>query len=115
MGVASRRHDHQSKYPVKVVAEDHAIMQGFPKDWVTPKDELYIIEKLWPKAKVLTTSVSEKDKKAHPVVWTNDYHGTRVFGTTYGHSDDTFRDSTFIDLLAKGVVWAANKGNGEKE
>ncbi|MGK0189069.1 MAG: type 1 glutamine amidotransferase [Verrucomicrobiales bacterium] len=110
LGVTSRRHDHQSNYPVKVVAAEHAIMKGFPADWITPKDELYIIEKLWPTATVLATSVSEKDKKAHPVVWTNDYHGTRVFGTTYGHSDDTFRDSNFIGLLAKGIVWASGKG-----
>jgi uncharacterized protein len=110
LGVTSRRHDHQSNYPVKVVAEDHEAMKGFPKDWVSPKDELYIIEKLWPKATALATSVSENDKMAYPVVWTNDYHGTRVFGTTYGHSDDTFRDSAFIRLLTNGIVWAAKKG-----
>ncbi|MEZ5329188.1 MAG: ThuA domain-containing protein [Verrucomicrobiales bacterium] len=110
LGVTSRRHDHQSNYPVKVVAEDHEAMKGFPRDWISPKDELYIIEKLWPKATALATSVSEQDKMAYPVVWTNDYHGTRVFGTTYGHSDDTFRDSAFIQLLTRGIVWAANKG-----
>jgi type 1 glutamine amidotransferase len=30
-----------------------------------------------------------------------------VFGTTYGHSDDTFRDPIFIDLLTRGIVWAS--------
>ena len=109
LGVTSRKHDHQSNYAVKVVKDDHPIMKGFRKDWVTPKDELYIIEKLWPKATALATSVSERDKKEHPVVWVNDFHGTRVFGTTYGHSDDTFRDPTFIELLARGIVWAAGK------
>jgi type 1 glutamine amidotransferase len=43
------------------------------------------------------------------VVWTNDYKGTRVFGTTYGHSDDTFRDPAFIDLLTRGLLWAAGR------
>lgn len=109
LGVTSRRHDHQSNYPVKVVAPDHVVMKAFPKDWVTPKDELYIIEKLWPTATALASSVSERDKKEHAVVWTNDYHGTRVFGTTYGHSDDTFRDPAFILLLGRGILWAAGK------
>ena len=109
LGVTSKHHEHQSNYPVKIEASDHPIMKGFPTDWVTPKDELYIIEKLWPGAKALATSVSEKSGKSQPVVWVNDFEGVRVFGTTYGHSDDTFRDPIFQDLLARGIVWAAGK------
>ena len=109
LGVTSKRHEHKAEYPVKVEKADHPVMIGFPTDWVTPKDELYVIEKLWPKATVLATSMSEKTKKEHPVIWVNDFHGTRVFGTTYGHSDDTFRDPVFLRVLARGVVWAAGK------
>ena len=100
LGVTSRMHEHQSKYPVKVVAGQHPIMRGFPETWITPMDELYIIEKLWPGAQALATSVSERSGKAQPCVWVNDYHGTRVFGTTYGHSDDTFRDPVFINYVS---------------
>ena len=110
LGVSSWHHEHQSKYPVKILAKDHPAMRGFPENWVTPMDELYIIKKLWPGATALASSVSEKTGEAQPVVWTNDYKGTRVFGTTYGHSDDTFRDPVFINLLARGVIWAAGKG-----
>lgn len=111
LGVTSRRHDHQSNYAVTIApdAEDHPALIDLPRDWKTPKDELYIIEKLWPTATALATSVSEKDGKAHPVIWENDFHGTRVFGTTYGHSDETFADSVFLELLSRGIVWAAGK------
>ena len=109
LGVTSKHHEHQSNYPVKITEPDHPVMKGFKKDWVTPKDELYIIKKLWPTAKALATSISEKTKEEQPVVWVNDFHGTRVFGTTYGHSDDTFRDPVFINLLARGIVWASGK------
>lgn len=109
LGVTSKHHEHQSNYPVKVVAAEHYIMKGFPKDWVTPKDELYVIEKLWPNSKALATSVSEKTKKEQPVAWVNEYGKARVFGTTYGHADDTFRDANFIRLLSRGIVWAARK------
>jgi hypothetical protein len=88
--------------PVTLLAPDHAALRGFPTSWTTPMDELYVIKKLWPGATALATSVSEKTGESQPVVWVNDYHGTRVFGTTYGHSDDTFRDPLFIDLLARG-------------
>jgi type 1 glutamine amidotransferase len=88
LGVTSKRHDHQSKYPVKLVEPAHPILKGIPADWVTPMDELYVIDKVWPGAKALATSVSERDGKTYPVVWINQYGKARVFGTTYGHSDD---------------------------
>jgi len=109
LGVTSRHHDHQSRYPVKKVLADHPIMKGMPDNWVTPMDELYVIEKLWPNAKVLATSVSEKDGRTHPVAWINQYGKARVFGTTYGHSDDTFRDPVFLDFVSRGVLWAAGR------
>lgn len=109
LGVTSRRHDHQSEYPVKVVAADHPIMKGFPTNWVTPKDELYIIETLWPSAKPLATSNSEKDGTSHPCFWINEYGKSRVFGTTYGHSNETFADESFRLALVRGTLWAAGK------
>lgn len=109
LGVTSRRHDHQSNYPVKVVAPEHPVMQGFPKDWVTPKDELYIIETLWPNATPLATSNSERDNSSHPCFWVNEYGKSRVFGTTYGHSNETFADKTFQLALVRGSLWAAGK------
>ena len=109
LGVTSRRHDHQSRYPVKIVAPEHPVMKGFRTDWVTPMDELYIVDKLWPNATVLATSKSERDGKEHAVAWVNQFGKARVFGTTYGHSDDTFRDPVFIDLLTRGMKWAVNR------
>ena len=109
LGVSSFRHDHQSNYPVKVVAKDHPVMKGFPENWTTPMDELYIIEKVWPNTTPLATSKSEKDGKEYPVVWANDYNGTRVVGTSYGHTNEAFEDPVFIKLLANAVSWAGEK------
>lgn len=109
LGVTSRRHDHQSNYTVKNVAKNHPVMIGFPETWTTPLDELYVIEKLWPNAKALATTVSEQDGNEYPSIWVNEFEGTRVFGTTYGHSDDTFKDPVFINLLAHGFIWAVSK------
>ncbi len=111
LGVTSTRHEHQSKYPVKVQKPDHPVMKDFPTNWTTPMDELYIIAKLSPKATVLATSKSEKTEEEQPVIWANDFHGTRVFGTTYGHTNETFSDPVFIKLLADGMSWAAGRKN----
>ncbi len=112
LGVTSRRHDHQSNYAVTKVDKKHAVLKSMPDGWKTPKDELYIIEKVWPNTKVLATSVSEKDGKTYPVIWTNTYGKARVFGTTYGHSDATFNDKIYIDMISRGILWAA--GNLKK-
>jgi type 1 glutamine amidotransferase len=109
LGVTSKRHDHQSKYPVKLVEPAHPILKGIAPNWVTPMDELYIIDKVWPNAKALATSVSEKDGKTYPVVWTNQYGKARVFGTTYGHSDEAWRDENFLKLVSQGTLWAAGR------
>src|SRR5688572_25396441 len=109
LGVTSRRHDHQATYSVKVLLKNHAVMRDFPEKWVTPMDELYVIEKLWPNARALATSVSEKDGKEYPVIWVNDYRGTRVFGTTYGHGNVTWEDPIFIGLVSRGILWAAGR------
>lgn len=109
LGVTSRRHDHQSQYPIRVVNRDHPIMKDFPDNYVSPKDELYIIEKLWPSATSLAVSTSEKSKDDHPVFWVNNYGKARVFGTTFGHSKETFSDPTFLNTVINGIVWAASK------
>lgn len=109
LGVTSRHHEHQSNYPVKTVMKDHPIMQGFPADWKTPKDELYIVSKVWPNTKVLATSKSEKSGEDQPVFWISKYGKANVFGTTYGHSNATFEDTVFIQTVTKGMLWAAGK------
>lgn len=114
LGVTSRHHEHQSEYPVKVVAGDHPIMKGFPSDYKSAKDELYIIEKVWPHTEVLATSISEKTGKLNPVFWTNRYGKARVFGTTYGHSVATFEDPVFLRTLAQGIQWAAEDSAGKR-
>lgn len=111
LGVTSKRHDHQSRYPVKLVEPVHPILKGVATDWVTPMDELYVIDKVWPNTKPLATSVSERDKKTYPVIWINQYGKARVFGTSWGHSDDAWRDPNFLTIVARGTLWAAGRLN----
>ncbi|MCA9189882.1 MAG: ThuA domain-containing protein [Pirellulaceae bacterium] len=109
LGVTSMHHEHQSEYPVTCVAPDHPIMKGFPETWKTPRDELYIIRKVWPNTVPLATSKSERSGDEQPVFWTNQYGKARVFGTTYGHGNATFDDPVFIRTVTRGILWAADK------
>ncbi|MCA9061128.1 MAG: ThuA domain-containing protein, partial [Planctomycetaceae bacterium] len=109
LGVTSRRHEHKSEYPVKPVKTDHPVMKDFPEEWTTPSDELYVIEKVWPETDILATSISEKTQELHPVFWAHKYGKARVFGTTYGHSNETFEDKVFLDTVINGIQWAAGR------
>lgn len=109
LGVSSRRHTKPFPIPVKVAAPEHPAMKGFRSDWVTPIDELYVVDRFWPDAAALATAVSPEDGKEYPLVWANTYQGTRVFGTTLGHGNATFEDPDFQDLLVRGVRWALDR------
>ena len=109
LGVTSRRHTEPFRIPVKVAAPNHPALAGVQADWVTPVDELYVIDKLWPNTTPLLTAVSPEDKKEYPLAWAGEYSGARVFGTTLGHGNDTWGDPVFHELLASGMRWALKR------
>ncbi len=109
LGVTSRRHTKPFNIPVTIAAADHSVMKGFKSDWVTPVDELYVIDRIWPNTKALATAISPEDKKEYPLVWVSEYGKARVFGTTLGHGSDTWADPVFQDLLTRGFKWAVNR------
>jgi type 1 glutamine amidotransferase len=109
LGVTSRRHDSASRHSVKLIEPGHPILKGMPVDWTTPTDELYNIDTLWPDAKALASSVSAENGKTYPVIWTSQYGKARVFGTTWGHGEETWRDPVFLTYVSHGVLWAAGR------
>jgi type 1 glutamine amidotransferase len=109
LGVTSRRHTASHRIAVALSPGGHPSLTGFTPDWITPVDELYVIDKLWPNATALATAVSPEDQQTYPLVWMNDYHGARVFGTTLGHGNDTWADPVFQDLIARGFRWAVGR------
>lgn len=108
-GVTSRRHGSHFAYPMKVAAADHPIVRDLPASWETPKEELYIIEKVWPTTTPLATGYSHETKHDEVNVWINTYGQGRVFGTTIGHYNQTMEEKWFLDLTARGLLWACGK------
>lgn len=109
LGVTTRRHTRAHNIAVKVTNRESSITRGMPGEFSTPTDELYVIERLWPTATALATATSpEEDHKVYPVIWTNDYNGTRVFGTTLGHAD-SWNDPIFRDMLVRAFKWTIKR------
>jgi len=107
MGGTSRRHT-QAHNIALTWAPGHPITDGLPP-FVTPIDELYVIEQEWPPFTALATAVSpEEDNPTFPVVWTHEHSGSRIFSTTLGHGNDTWNTNQFQELLVRGFRWAVN-------
>ena len=103
LGVTSRRHTRAFNIPVRIAAKDHAVMSGFKADWVTPVDELYVIEKLWPNAKALATAVSPEDQTdTRSCGSTNTAAKRESLAPRSGTATTRWNDPVYEDLLTRG-------------
>jgi type 1 glutamine amidotransferase len=113
LGVTSTYHERGGReLEIKTVKADHPVMVGLPATWKQANEELYVITKQWPECVPLAVCTAQdgKDKgKDQPVVWVNTCGKVRVFGTSLGHPNSTFQDATYLDVLARGVLWACDK------
>ncbi len=105
-GVQSPGHGPHYAYTVENRKADHPIMKSFGDRWTVPKGELYHTIKLWPTATVLGEAKRNDNQQDQVCVWTNKYHGTRVFGTTIGHYNETMAEATYLDMVTRGMLWA---------
>ncbi len=117
-GCASTGHGPQQPIEILFTAKDHPIVKGM-ENWTTINEELYnnSAGKLHDTAKALATGKQVlKDKAGQEkatefvVIWTNTYAGkAKVFSTTLGHNTKTCEDPRYLDLVARGLLWACDK------
>jgi hypothetical protein len=123
LGLQSSGHGPQEPISITYVNKDHPASKGLP-DWTTIKEELYNNIQIFPTATPLAKGkqiVKSKKKAADGtetveekavetvVTWVNTYDKTRVFSTTIGHNNATVQDDKYLDLVARGILWATDK------
>ncbi len=110
LGIQSSNHGPKLPIVIDFSMGKGGIVKGFAQ-WTTGNEELYNNVQVYPTATVLARGkqvVKEKEND-YAVVWTNDYKGTRVFSTTIGHNNETVSDARYLDLVARGLLWACKK------
>jgi type 1 glutamine amidotransferase len=120
LGLQSTGHGSQAPITISYVDHDSPIVKGL-SDWTTIKEELYnnvqvfgaqVLARGAQKQKIKNKDTGvESEVDANAVVtWTNLYGDkkTRVFSTTIGHNTDTVADPRYLELVARGVLWATN-------
>jgi type 1 glutamine amidotransferase len=108
LGLQSSGHGPQKPIDISYTDKDHPATKGLA-DWTTINEELYNNHRLFDAAKPLASG--KQGNQEAVVVWTN-LHGpkkTRVFATTIGHNNATVEDDRYLDMVAKGLLWAAGK------
>eukprot|EP00171_Calliarthron_tuberculosum_P015956 IDg15956t1 len=109
LGVSSYDHELQARYRVRVVERYDPAMNSYPGGHRAALDELYVVDRVLPATRVLAYARSVANGREHPVFWKNFYGRARVFGTTFGHSDQTFQDSAFTNTVIRGALWASGR------
>ena len=108
LGLTSKAHEKKGDLVCENTKPEHPIMKGFPQAHTFPVEEVYIITKVHENAKELARSYGPKTKKFHPVIWTSEFKGCKVFGTSIGHSTVTYKDKVFTDLVSRGLLWTVD-------
>lgn len=122
-GIQSTGHGPQS--PVHLVASTagHPVAQGF-QPFATANEELYNNLTQFNVTPVLTGTQPEAKAEAERalrfnVAWTHRYgpRKARVFSTTLAHNEAGMADPRYLDLVARGLLWATGhlRDDGEAE
>jgi len=109
LGVDTMRHGPHYAFRVDNVKPEHPVMSEFGKSWMTPKGELYHIEKVFENVTPLGTATRKDGKTKDVVIWVHQYGKGRVFGTTIGHHAETMEQPEYLDLVTRGLLWSVGK------
>jgi type 1 glutamine amidotransferase len=106
LGLQSNAHGPQLPIEITFTNSEHPISKGLA-NWVTGREELYNNIKVWPEAVPLAKG--KQGEKDVVIAWTHQFGKGRVFSTTLAHNNDTVADDRYLDLVARGVLWAVDK------
>jgi uncharacterized protein len=109
VGLQSMRHESQREFEVENVAPDHPVMNGFPETWMSPVDEVYIVEDVWGEITPLARAYGVDTEQYHAVTWIHELEGTRIFATSLGHNNEIFEQEEFLDKVTNGLLWAVGR------
>lgn len=113
LGIQSTGHGPQFPIVLKSVAPQNPVVAGLD-GWTTPREELYNNVRVFEGVTPLMSGQQPDNPDARAaaqvmtVTWTHLYGPakTRVFSTTLAHNENTMSDPRYLDMVARGVLWA---------
>ena len=117
LGLQSSGHGPQQPISITFTNKENPVVRGLT-NWTTVNEELYnniqVLEGTTPLAWGRQTFRGRNDRQRtneFVVVWSNLYgpEKTRVFSTSLGHNNATVEDPRYLELVARGVLWAVGR------
>lgn len=114
LGLESSSHGPQVPIELAIIDDSHPITKG-TMAWTTINEELYNNVKIYDSAHPLIRGKQgagdDPAVNNTVVTWTHEYGAkkTRVFSTTLGHNSETVADDRYLDMVSRGLLWAAGK------
>lgn len=113
LGLQSSGHGPQAPIAIRFTDKESPIAREL-SDWTTINEEHYNNVHVFPGTHALAhgEQVIRQDNGSTTndfiVAWVNEYGAkkTRVFSTTIGHNNATVADPRYLDLVARGLLWA---------
>ncbi len=105
VGAQFQKHE-TGTFRTEIVAPEHPIMQGFGgfESW----DETYVHHKHNEQGRTVLEVREEKGAR-EPWTWVRNEGKGRVFYTAWGHDHRTWRNPGFVNLVERGIRWAAGR------
>jgi hypothetical protein len=97
--------DHAQTIHFNVPAAEHPITRGLT-DWEMV-DETYTMAEPQADNRILITATHPKSMRS--IGWTRQHKKARVFCYQSGHDDEAWRNSTFREILRRGIQWVARR------
>lgn len=114
IGLQSNAHGPKEPIAITFVDTESPIVKGF-QGWTTINEELYNNISFLGAHALAKGKQTQTDKKTGTskevetvVAWTNEFgpKKTRIFSTTIGHMNETVQDARYLDMVARGLLWA---------
>ena len=90
----------------------HPVAASLPRPWAR-RDEWYNFQRN-PRGRVnVIATLDERTYTGgtmapdHPIIWSQTYEGGRSFYTALGHTQESYSETSFVDHLGRGILWAA--------
>ena len=113
LGLHSTGHGPQLPLAIEYVNPEHPITKTL-ENWVTQNEELYNNREIFDAEPLALATQKAGDKESTAIVaWTNTKQGAPSFSTTVGHNNYTVEDPRYLDLVTRGLLWAAGKLNDD--
>lgn len=106
---------HPKQQEARIVIQDttHLAAQGIPNPW-NHFDEWYNYKNISPDLNVIalldeSTYTGGTNGTIHPIAWSQEYDGGRMFYTGLGHTVEAYSDDLFLTHLLGGILYVLGR------